>query len=326
MGAVVSEMSMIMDVMVWWGVDIVTCNIVVSLALMGLALTGSYEIPEKVGLAMGICQIAFFGTMFIANPKMEDVVSDLQSFPVGKGNFSSLVTANIGAVIMPWMLAYQQSSMARKGLSATADRETFMLCRMDAALGCFLTQGVVIAMILSVAAVVPEHSEVEKVDDLIDIFTPTLGSRALAKVVLTMGINGACMVAAIVVSMCAAWTMEEAMGQDQKDQDDQSMVPSCSLQGVVQSVKSRPVFYSLYTGILVFSFVSTVAFRDWVVQLNIYIDSLNGLLMPPVVFSLWYLASYNLPEEQRIRGFFKWSLFAVFLICSVFCLYSVFVG
>jgi Mn2+/Fe2+ NRAMP family transporter len=299
----------------------VTCNCVVSLALLGLALTGSYEIPEKVGLSMGLCQVAFFATMYISGPSMDDMVTDLQRFPVGKGNFSSIVTANIGAVIMPWMLAYQQSSMVRKGLSKNKDRETMMLQRLDTAFGCVLTQGVMIAMIVSVAAVVPEDSQVKEVDDLIRIFTPTMGSRARATVLLTMGITGACMVAAIVVSMCAAWTMEEVMGQD-----GQQVETSCSSSGVLETLRRRPVFYTVYIAILIFSFVSTVAFRDWIVQLNIYIESLNGLLMPPVIFSLWYLAAYNIPEEHKIRGVFKWMLFTVFLICSVFCIYSVVAG
>jgi Mn2+/Fe2+ NRAMP family transporter len=317
LGAVVSEMSMIMDVMQWWGVPCVVTNAVVSTTLLLLALTGSYEIPEKVGLAMGICQVLFFATMYIAGPNFHEVASDLQQFPIGERDFFSLATANIGAVIMPWMLAYQQSSMVQKGLSGTADSggETMLLQRLDTAFGCVLTQGVMIAMLVSVAATVPDNSKVRHVGDLCGIFTSMLGSEFHAKLVLTFAIIGACMVAAIVVSMCAAWTIEEALGQQGQ--------AAGSLRDVRGTIAKRPAFYSVFIGVLVFAFVGTIAMKDVIVKLNIYIEALNGLLMPPVIFALWHLACHNVPEHAQLGPCTKWSLFLVFFVCSAFCLISI---
>ena len=46
----------------------------------------------------------------LAGPNALAVLEDAAQFPIGEARFGSLVTANIGAVIMPWMLAYQQSA------------------------------------------------------------------------------------------------------------------------------------------------------------------------------------------------------------------------
>jgi len=324
-GAVVSEMSMIMEVLAWWGVPCFVTNTIVCLILLSLSFSGSHEISEKVGLAMGLCQVTFFATMFIAGPKTEDVIADLQTFPVGEGNFSAMVTANIGAVIMPWMLAYQQSSMVHKGLAKLDNDEdeagedlgeTLMLQRLDTAFGSILTQGVMIAMLISVAAVVPAGSKVGHVSKLCVIFTSILGSELTARIVLSFGIVGACMVAAIVVSNCAAWTVEEALGRGE-----------FAYNGSIRAmVAARPAFYASYLTILAFSFVSTMAMQSIIVKLNIFIEALNGFLMPPVIFALWYVACYNIPKQVRLGSWTRWPLFVVFFLCSALCLCSIFSG
>jgi len=53
-------------------------------------------------------------------------------------------------------------------------------------------------------------------------------------------------------------------------------------------------------------------------------EFINGLLMPPVVFALWFLAAYRLPEEHRLGYCYRCVLFLVFLGCSAFTLGSVF--
>lgn len=71
--------------------------------------------PRRVGPG-SIAKVAFLFTMVMAGPKAHDVLHDSLNFPLRERDFVELVTANIGAVIMPWMLAYQQSAVCNKGI------------------------------------------------------------------------------------------------------------------------------------------------------------------------------------------------------------------
>merc|ERR1719463_482247 len=100
---------------------------------------------------MGFLQVFFFATMFMVHPSGTQMWSDLWSFPFNDTNYVKLVTANIGAVIMPWMLAYQQSALCEKGLSNERGSDHLLIERIDTAVGSLLTQGVMAAMLVTVA-------------------------------------------------------------------------------------------------------------------------------------------------------------------------------
>merc|ERR1719160_1341494 len=128
------------------------------------------------------------------NPEGSQIWQDLWAFPLNDLNFVKLVTANIGAVIMPWMLAYQQSALCEKGLGKAngADEEDdgseLLIERVDTAVGSFLTQGVMAAMLITVASS-PKFTgeDIENVDQLLVIFEDTMGGQLRAKVLLTLG-------------------------------------------------------------------------------------------------------------------------------------------
>merc|ERR1719160_350997 len=86
------------------------------------------------------------------NPEGSQIWQDLWAFPLNDLNFVKLVTANIGAVIMPWMLAYQQSALCEKRLEEDLGPDHLLIERIDTALGSFLTQGVMAAVLITVAA------------------------------------------------------------------------------------------------------------------------------------------------------------------------------
>lgn len=317
--ALISEISVFGEtVFVCWGVQPIITNTLFTLSLIALAFTGSYGLAEKVGLAMGVLQVFFFATMFMAKPSGSEIWDDLWSFPLNEGDYVKLVTANIGAVIMPWMLAYQQTALCQKGLANEHGSDHLLIERIDTAVGSLLTQGVMAAMLITVAAS-PKFSgeNISDVDQLLVIFTDVMGGELQAKILLTFAICGACTVAAIVVSLCGAWAMEEAMGREVSN-------PEGHQKSVMENLRSRPAFYIAFTASCGLAWLLTVAAPGFTNQLTgVWTQFVNGLLMPPVVFALWYLSAYTLPEEHRLGVGLKWSLFLVFAICSAFCLASI---
>ena len=55
-----------------------------------------------------------------------------------------------------------------------------------------------------------------------------------------------------------------------------------------------------------------------VIQLNVFIELMDGLLMPMAVGFLYLLAtSEMLPPEVRLRGIRKWATAVIFSVCTV---------
>ncbi|CAE7897178.1 mntH [Symbiodinium necroappetens] len=81
--ALISELNVVgQTLLACWGCPLwVSCTLF-ALALMLLALTGSYAVAEKVGLAMGILQVFFFATIFMNRPSGSEIWSDLWTFPL----------------------------------------------------------------------------------------------------------------------------------------------------------------------------------------------------------------------------------------------------
>eukprot|EP00928_Gymnodinium_smaydae_P011700 TRINITY_DN14292_c0_g2_i1.p1 TRINITY_DN14292_c0_g2~~TRINITY_DN14292_c0_g2_i1.p1 ORF type:complete len:449 (+),score=119.93 TRINITY_DN14292_c0_g2_i1:238-1584(+) len=335
--ALISEISVVgQTVNVCWGVPMQVTNTIFTLFLLGLVLTGSFSLAEKVGLAMGCLQVFFFVTMFMAGPDAREMWSDLWKFPVNEPSYVKLVTANIGAVIMPWMLAYQQSAFCQKmteeeegedlsGPDARKqhDDRVLLLERIDTLVGSLLTQGVMAAMLITLAAT-PQFSGVDitNVDQLLLVFTAVMGGKTRAKVLLTFAIVGACTVAAIVVSLCGAWALEEALGRPVSKRS--AGFQQGLLRGVATNVRERPEFYIAYAGTCAVAWLLTIAAPAAAeVLTGTWTQFINGLLMPPIVLALWYLAAYKLDESRRLGPCLKWSLLVVFGTCAGFCIASI---
>ena len=101
-----------------------------------------------MAIALGLFEFAFFLVAYEAHPDAGELARGLTHVPFQSGKLSLyLVAANIGAVIMPWMIFYQQSAIADKKLKP----EHYRHARIDTALGSIIAQAVM-AAILSAAA------------------------------------------------------------------------------------------------------------------------------------------------------------------------------
>src|SRR5512146_974450 len=100
--------------------------------LLGLVLTGGYRRVEVVGIALGLFELAFVAAAVLARPDPHEIGAGLlSSQPLGDPRYAALLAANVGAVVMPWMLFYQQSAVVDKGLT----RRDLKAVRVDTLLG-----------------------------------------------------------------------------------------------------------------------------------------------------------------------------------------------
>ena len=250
--------------------------------LVLLVVTGGYRRVEVVGITLGLLELTFVGAAAFAHPSAHALVSGMTAGqPLGDRSYLGLVAANIGAVIMPWMLFYQQGAVVDKGLRP----QHLRFARIDTAVGALLTQVVMAAVLVATAASLDGrhgHS-LSSVGQISAALAPLLGV-ATSKLVLALGMLGAAFVAGIVVSLAAAWAVSEAAGRPAS---------------VNARVSRAPLFYAIFVGAVALG-AAAVLVSGSLVHLAIDVEILNALLLPLILGMLVALARTALPRPYRL--------------------------
>ena len=297
-GALLTEFSGVAGVGELFGVSRALSLSLAAALLLAVVLTGSYRRVERVAIALGLFELAFFIVAWRAHPHGAQLAEGLVHLPLHDHNFQFLVAANIGAVIMPWMVFYQQSAVADKKLRPVHYR----YARWDTAIGSVITQTVMAAVLIATAATIGRThagASLDSVGDITHVLVPVLGER-VGRVVFSLGILGAAMVAAIVVSLASAWGFGEVTGYRHS---------------LEHHPLEAPWFYGIYT-LAVIGGAVLVALSPDLVALNIGVEVMNALMLPVVLGFLVLLAFRALPPEHRLRGPYAWFVVAIALLTA----------
>jgi Mn2+/Fe2+ NRAMP family transporter len=166
--------------------------------------------PGLIVMALGAFEISFLVAAVLAHPRPGALVSAMWSHqPLGNHSYLALIAANVGAVVMPWMVFYQQGAVVDKGLQPRQIR----IGRLDTALGAVVTQAIMAAVLIVTGATLAAHggSPLRSIGAIAGALTPYLGATA-SHLTLGLGITGASLLAGIVVSLAASWAVAEAFG------------------------------------------------------------------------------------------------------------------
>jgi NRAMP (natural resistance-associated macrophage protein)-like metal ion transporter len=304
-GALLTEFSGVAGVGELYGVPRYASLPVAAVALLAVVLTGSYRRVERVAIAVGLFELAFFFVAWAAHPDAKALLAAAVDIPYRNPDYLYLAAANIGAVVMPWMVFYQQSAIADKRLRP----EHLTAARWDTAIGASITQLIMAAVLIACAATIGRGNpgaNLSSVGDMAQALTPFLGTT-MGNLIFGLGVLGAGMVAAIVVSLAFAWGLGEVTGYR-------------------HSLELHPLeahwFYGVYALCVVFGAVVVALWPD-LVSLNVAVQVLNAFMLPLVLGFLIALAVMALPRAHRLRGWYLWVVVAV---AAVTCALGVFGG
>jgi Mn2+/Fe2+ NRAMP family transporter len=309
-GALLTEFAGIAGVGELFGIAPSLSVPLATVLLIGLALTGSYGRVERIGIAFGLAELAFFVAVLLSHAHRTAVWHGMSSMPLGHSGYLLLVAANVGAVIMPWMIFYQQGAVIDKQLSPAAIRQA----RADTAVGAVLTQLIMIAVLVSVGATVGVHdpgAALNTVGQISGALTPYVGHVG-GRVLFGMGMLGAALVAAIVSSIAGAWGLAEVFGWKH----------TLNQRPTRQSAK----FYLSYTLAHLVGAAVVLASVD-LIRLSIDVMVMNALLLPIVLGFLLLLEAKALPAEWRMRGprtYLTWLLCALVISFGLYMIPSTF--
>jgi Mn2+/Fe2+ NRAMP family transporter len=303
-GALVTQLSGMAGVAQLFGVPVWLMMVATISLIIVMVLTGSYRSVERIAVCFGLFEFAFLGVAWYAGPVPGEIASGVMQAPLGDRDFLYLAAANIGAVIMPWMVFYQQSAVVDKGLRPS----DLKIARWDTAIGAVVTQVIMASVLIAVAATIGRGHEAATLDDVGQIaaaLTPALGDT-VGRMVFALGISGAALVATIVVSLTAAWGLGEVTGYRHS---------------LEHHPREAPWFYGIFIASLIAGGVLVMSGTS-LVQLSVAVEVMNAALLPIVLGFLFLLARNALPAPYRLTGWYAWVVGIVISVTAGFALYA----
>ena len=149
-GAMLTEFSGIAGVGLLFGISPWVSLSLTVIFLVVVATTGGYRRVELVAMLIGLFELAFVAVAFVSHPSGTAMLQGMAHMPLGDRQYLFLLASNVGAVIMPWMIFYQQSAVVDKGL----DISHIKPARWDTAIGAFVTQAIMAAILILAATTI----------------------------------------------------------------------------------------------------------------------------------------------------------------------------
>ncbi len=183
----------------------------VALAVASLGLR-RYATWERVLMTLAAGNLLFIPAALLAHPSGAALTHALATWgplPGGFGTvFVTLILANIGATVTPWMIFFQQSAVVDKGLT----RADLPQGRMDTAIGAILATVAAIATLIAAAPLFAAHVNVSRFASGADFATalrPMIGTTGAT--LFALGMIEAGLVAAMTISTSSSYALAETI-------------------------------------------------------------------------------------------------------------------
>ncbi|MBV8053320.1 MAG: Nramp family divalent metal transporter [Acidobacteriaceae bacterium] len=314
-GNVVGEFAGIAGSLELFGVSryisVPICAVIVWL----IVVKGQYKGVEKVFLAASFFYITYIFAGFFARPAwIEALVATVKPPSVQafrQPGYLYMAIGVVGTTIAPWMQFYLQSSVVEKGVT----RRQYKASQIDVISGCIFTDVVAWFIIVACAATLYVHGfhNISDAKDAAQALHPLAGDYAY--ILFALGLFNASLFAASILPLSTAYTVCEGMGFES---------------GVGMKFSEAPVFYWLYT-ILIVAGAGCILFPDLpLVKISILSQVINGIAIPPVlIFMLLLVNKKDLMGEyvnSRLYNVIAWGTTVIMIGLTIVYLWTLRAG
>ena len=251
----------------------VTKYIAVPLGALGiwvLVIRKSYKFVEKVFLSACVLYLTYIVSGYMAHPSWGEVARELviPNFSFDS-TYLAILVGVIGTTIAPWMQFYIQSAVVEKGITV----KDYGYCKWDVISGCFMTNIVALFIIVACAATIHVHGiKIESAKDAALALGPLAGKWA--QWLFALGLLNASLFSASILPLATAYFVCEAFGFEA---------------GVNRSWKEAPVFYWLYTLLIVIGAGVILIPNIPLIPVMFWSQVANGVLLPFVLIFMLIL-------------------------------------
>lgn len=267
-----------------------------------LVVFGDYKKLEKIFVFLSFLYIAYIITAVIARPNWSLAMRESVRLPriadLKDSSYLYLAIGIIGATIAPWQQFYLQASVVDKG----AREHELKYSQADAIVGSVFSVIVAAFIVIACAATLFAHGffKINDAADAAQSLRPLGGDYAF--MLFAIGLLNASLFAASILPLSTAYTVCEALGFES---------------GLNKKFREAPIFYWLYTGLLILGAAIVLAPRLPLIRIAVLSQVLNGVLLPFVlVFMLLLVNNTELMgkhKNSRIYNVVAWGLTAIII-------------
>ncbi|MGH9486650.1 MAG: Nramp family divalent metal transporter [Terriglobales bacterium] len=253
-----------------------------------LVVRGRYRKIEMILIGFSMIYFAYAFSAALAHPDWGRALRAmvLPTHVAFHGEYVVMVIGLIGTTITPWMQFYLQASVVEKGIG----KKEYGMSRWDVISGCFITEIVSFFIIVACAATLYLHGQhnVNDVAQVAQALAPLAGRYAA--LLFAIGLVNAALLSAAILPLATAYNVCEGLGFER---------------GVDKRFSEAPAFYGLYTLLIVVGAGLVLIPRLPLVQVILYSQVANGILLPVVlVFML------KLINREEVMGGYRNSFWA----------------
>jgi len=272
MGTTASEFSGIATSFEIFGISRYISVPIVALVIWILVLKYDYGKIEKIFFVLCLTFFSYVISGVIVDPPWETVLkASITPVFSWDADFLLMAIGVIGTTITPWGQFYVQASIVDKGITIADYKYT----RWDVLIGSFFTWLVAFFIIVATAATLFANGiSIETAGDAALALAPLAGKYA--SMLFSFGLLGASMLAAFILPLSTAYAVCEAFGFEH---------------GVSKSYKEAPVFFGLYT-VLIVAGAGIVLWPGLSLYTIMLLSQVvNGVLLPPILIFMVLIAS-----------------------------------
>ena len=274
-----SEFAGIASGMQLFGVPLQVSVPVSAIVTWMLAMSGSYRRIEKVLLALSCVFLTYIAAGFLAKPDWlaalrDTVVPSFSSDP----HYVSLLVANIGTTISPYMIFMVSSNVVEKNLDASDIPGQ----RVDNISGAIAAEIVTWFIILTTGTVLfPAGIKINTAADAAKALVPLAGQYS--SLLFAIGLVGASFLAACVLPGITASAVCEAFGWER---------------GADRTWREAPVYRGIITAITILSAVIIMIPNVSLFGIMMVSQVINGVMLPILLVCMVFIAS----DRHVMRG------------------------
>jgi NRAMP (natural resistance-associated macrophage protein)-like metal ion transporter len=275
-GNVVSEFAGVASSLELFGISRFLVVPASALLVWVMVVKGTYQSIEKVFLAASAFYLCYIVAGLLAHPDWKAAAIATVSRPSALGirnyGYLFMVIAIVGTTIAPWMQFYLQASIVEKGITARQYRAS----RWDVILGCIFTDIVAWFIIVACAATLfaKGHAEIKEAADAAQALRPLAGEYAY--LLFAAGLFNASIFAASILPISTAYAVCEGLGFES---------------GLDKKFHEAPVFYWLYTLLIVAGAGILLIPRFPLVHVMVLSQVVNGIMLPFVLIFMLLLTN-----------------------------------
>jgi NRAMP (natural resistance-associated macrophage protein)-like metal ion transporter len=262
-----------------------------ALAVWFVVVKGNYQSVEKIFLFACVFYLTYVISGFLVKPDWKEAaINSVKPVLFLDPAYIYMLIGMVGTTIAPWMQFYLQAAVVEKGITAKEYKQS----RVEVVVGCIMTSVIAFFIIVACAGAI----YTVRPRDIQDASEAALGLKPFGEyafLLFSAGLFNASIFAACILPLSTAYSVCEGLGFEA---------------GVNKRMKEAPIFYGLYTLLIVVGAGVILIPKFPLVQMILLSQVLNGILLPFVlIFMVLLINKHELMGEwtnSRAANLVSW--------------------